>query len=115
MTSFGVDEATANGSLVLKQTYLRYLDPYEKVHFHGEEDDTTNDDWADAEVNKQTITANILWEKTRQMTICHKYFLWFDAFFAAMFKGDCKKLEETSSKKLFVPVKLLIYLENLVK
>ena len=64
MTSFGVDEATANGSLVLKQTYLRYLDPYEKVHFHGEEDDTANDDWADAEVNKQIIkqtkTANIL-------------------------------------------------------
>ena len=60
MTSFGVDEATANGSLVLKQTYLRYLDPYEKVHFHGEEDDTANDEWADAEVNKQTITANIL-------------------------------------------------------
>ena len=62
LTSFGVDEATANGSLVLKQTYLRYLDPYEKVHFHGEEDDTANDEWADAEVNKQ-------------MTICHKYFL----------------------------------------
>ena len=54
LTSFGVDEATANGSLVLKQTYLRYLDPYEKVHFHGEEDDTANDEWADAEVNKQT-------------------------------------------------------------
>ena len=60
LTSFGVDEATANGSLVLKQTYLRYLDPYEKVHFRGEEDDTPIDDWADAEVNKQTITTNIL-------------------------------------------------------
>ena len=68
MTSFGVDEATANGSLVLKQTYLRYLDPYEKVHFHGEEDDTANDEWADAEVNKQTKIVNILREKTRQIT-----------------------------------------------
>ena len=48
MTSFGIEEATANGSLALKHTYLRYLDPYEKVHFHREEEET-NDDWADAE------------------------------------------------------------------
>jgi len=54
LTSFGVDEATANGSLVLKQTYLRYLDPYEKVHFHGEEDDTANDEWADAEDSRMS-------------------------------------------------------------
>ena len=48
LTSFGIEEFTANGSLALKQTYLRYLDPYEKVHFlHEEEDD--NNDWADAE------------------------------------------------------------------
>ena len=49
LSSFGINEATANGSLALKQTYLRYLETYEKVHFHGEEDDTANDDWADAE------------------------------------------------------------------
>ena len=48
LTSFGIEEATANGSLALKHTYLRYLDPYEKVHFHREEEET-NDDWADAE------------------------------------------------------------------
>ena len=48
LTSFGIEEATANGSLALKQTYLRYLDPYEKVHFLREEEDP-NDDWADAE------------------------------------------------------------------
>ena len=48
MSSFGIDEATANGSLALKQTYLRYLDPYEKVHFLGEEEDDHNE-WMDAE------------------------------------------------------------------
>ena len=48
LTSFGIDEATANGSLALKQTYLRYLDPYEKVHFLGEEEDR-DDDWVDEE------------------------------------------------------------------
>merc|ERR1712223_894449 len=48
LTSFGIEEATANGSLALKHTYLRYLDPYEKVHLHREEEET-NDDWADAE------------------------------------------------------------------
>lgn len=48
LLSFGIEEATANGSLALKQTYLRYLDPYEKVHFLGEEEDH-NDDWVDEE------------------------------------------------------------------
>ena len=48
LSSFGIDESTANGSLALKQTYLRYLDPYEKVHFLGEDEDR-DDDWVDAE------------------------------------------------------------------
>ena len=48
LNSFGIEEATANGSLALKQTYLRYLDPYEKVHFLGEEEDR-DDDWVDEE------------------------------------------------------------------
>ena len=48
LNSFGIEEATANGSLALKQTYLRYLDPYEKVHFLGEEEDD-RDDWVDEE------------------------------------------------------------------
>ncbi len=48
LTSFGIEEATANGSLALKQTYLRFLDPYEKVHFLGEEEDHEND-WVDEE------------------------------------------------------------------
>ena len=48
MTSFGIDESTANGSLALKQSYLRYLEPYEKVHFLGE-DENNEDDWADEE------------------------------------------------------------------
>ena len=48
MSSFGIDEATANGSLALKQSYLRYLEPYEKVHFLGEEEDDHND-YYDAE------------------------------------------------------------------
>ena len=43
LSSFGIDEATANGALALKQMYLRYLDPYEKVHFLGEDEDNDNE------------------------------------------------------------------------
>ncbi|KAF0301610.1 AT-rich interactive domain-containing protein 2 [Amphibalanus amphitrite] len=34
---FGMPMACVNVGLALKQIYLRYLDHYEKVHFHGEE------------------------------------------------------------------------------
>ena len=58
-------ETTANGSLAIKQAYLRYLDSYEKVHFLGEEDDD-NDTWYNdeedsrAKRNKaQKITATV--------------------------------------------------------
>ena len=35
-----------NGAVLLKQTYLRYLDTYEKIHYLGEDkDDADDDDW----------------------------------------------------------------------
>ena len=39
LENFGIPESTANGAILLKQTYLRYLDPYEKIYFLGEDDD----------------------------------------------------------------------------
>ena len=36
---FDYPENTANGALLLKQIYLRYLDAYEKVHYLGDEVD----------------------------------------------------------------------------
>ena len=44
LVNFGIPDATANGAILLKQTYLRYLDPYEKIYFLGEEEDR-DDDW----------------------------------------------------------------------
>lgn len=41
---FGVPSCCVNAGLALKQLYLRYLDHYEKVHFHGEEYDVRHDD-----------------------------------------------------------------------
>ena len=43
MPIFGVPDSVANGALALKQTYLRYLDAYEKLHFLGEDDGDGDD------------------------------------------------------------------------
>ena len=34
-----------NGAVLLKQTYLRYLDTYEKIHYLGDGDDEDDDNW----------------------------------------------------------------------
>jgi len=39
LESFDLQPSTVNGSLSLKQTYLRYLDSYEKYYFLGEEEE----------------------------------------------------------------------------
>jgi len=39
LESFDLQPSTVNGSLSLKQTYLRYLDTYEKYYFLGEEEE----------------------------------------------------------------------------
>ena len=36
LTCFDIDESTLNAALGLKQVYLRYLEPYEKIHFQVE-------------------------------------------------------------------------------
>ena len=46
MESFEIPDSTVNGAILLKQTYLRYLDTYEKIHYLGEDgDDGDDDDW----------------------------------------------------------------------
>ena len=46
MESFEIPDSTVNGAILLKQTYLRYLDTYEKIHYLGEDgDDADDDDW----------------------------------------------------------------------
>jgi len=49
LESFEVPASTANGSLALKQTYLRYLDSYEKYYFLGEEEEPEGDGYFDEE------------------------------------------------------------------
>ena len=38
-----------NAALGLKQVYLRHLEPYEKIHFQGEEEDREEDLYYDEE------------------------------------------------------------------
>ena len=46
LETFDIPESTVNGAVLLKQTYLRYLDTYEKIHYLGEDkDDADDDDW----------------------------------------------------------------------
>ena len=46
LESFEIPDSTVNGAILLKQTYLRYLDTYEKIHYLGEDgDDADDDDW----------------------------------------------------------------------
>ena len=33
LSCFDIEESTLNGALALKQVYLRYLEPYEKIHY----------------------------------------------------------------------------------
>ena len=49
---FDIPESTANGAILLKQTYLRYLDPYEKIYFLGEDDDDGGDYYMDEEESR---------------------------------------------------------------
>jgi len=49
LSAFGLAASTTNGSLSLKQTYLRYLDAYEKYYFLGEEEDEGHDSFYDEE------------------------------------------------------------------
>jgi AT-rich interactive domain-containing protein 2 len=41
---FEIPDSTVNGAILLKQTYLRYLDTYEKIHYLGEDGDDGDDD-----------------------------------------------------------------------
>ena len=54
LETFEIPDSTVNGAILLKQTYLRYLDTYEKIHFLSEDgDDADDDDWyKDAEESR---------------------------------------------------------------
>jgi len=46
LETFEILDSTVNGAILLKQTYLRYLDTYEKIHYLGDDnDDGDDDDW----------------------------------------------------------------------
>jgi len=49
LESFDLQPSTVNGSLSLKQTYLRYLDTYEKYYFLGEEEEDEANSYFDEE------------------------------------------------------------------
>ena len=51
LETFEIPDSTVNGAILLKQTYLRYLDTYEKIHYLGEDGDDGDDDdcYKDAE------------------------------------------------------------------
>lgn len=49
LETFGLPPSTTNGSLSLKQTYLRYLDSYEKYYFLGEEEEDESNLYYDEE------------------------------------------------------------------
>jgi len=49
LESFDLPASTCNGSLALKQTYLRYLDTYEKYYFLGEEEEDESNPYFDEE------------------------------------------------------------------
>lgn len=61
---FNIDEGTTNGPLAIKHIYLRYLDPYEKFHFLGDDDDNDGDHYDEedsrARRNKSSrVTASV--------------------------------------------------------
>jgi len=49
LESFDLPTSTCNGSLAIKQTYLRYLDAYEKYYFLGEEEEDESNPYFDEE------------------------------------------------------------------
>jgi len=65
LESFDLQPSTVNGSLSLKQTYLRYLDTYEKYYFLGEEEEDESNLYFDEEdsrarrQSRQKIVQNV--------------------------------------------------------
>lgn len=58
ISDFKLPEKCVNASIALKQIYIRYLDRYEKVHFHKEDGDRGDDD--DDEVRHKKWSPRVL-------------------------------------------------------
>lgn len=58
ISDFKLPEKCVNASIALKQIYIRYLDRYEKVHYHKEDGDRGDDD--DDEVRHKKWSPRVL-------------------------------------------------------